>query len=230
MEKCNNDLLKLLESILGEGGAIAELALLDALKKDLEERKNPMFTKFAEKAALNDFEKVADQIPESEPKKETEIEKESILSMPKSKTIEERLDAEMERCLTAQDITFLYKVLQDVEHQYLTGEDSYELSPYLKDYATPERLIALNALTEMLKTWVEKQLTPKDVLTDNLETESTCCGNSTGYPQLDEDLKLLPATMQKWTNYLNREDIKIVWLNNCFGMINDDERIGEFCD
>lgn len=219
MEKCKNDLLQMLQSILGETGAAAEYALLKALKEDLENKKNPEYLKHAEKATEYDFNEDAEKLPDEK----TEI--------PTTKTLEDRLDVEMERELTDDDYALASTFLGRAEHCYLIGESGLSFSNAIEHSLNRKTLERLEKIFALVSEWLEKKLSEYPTLDENLE--EACVDYTEHYDptwRFWQDYKALPMNMTNWLLYIDEDLAFQVWLKYCQPIKDDDERISEFTD
>lgn len=221
MEKCKNDLLQMLQSILGDTGAAAEYALLKALKEDLENKKNPEYLKHAEKATKYDFNEDAEKLPDEKTEVTT------------TKTLEDRLDVEMERDLTAEDYEAARVLLSRAEHCYLCGDHELCFSD-IDRFANRRTLERLEEIFALVIEWIQMKLDECPTLEENLDQDGHECSDEDDcklqWSQFWKDYKSLPASVSYWTHYITESAAFSIWVKVCSDIKDDDERISEFAD
>lgn len=221
MEKCKNDLLQMLQSILGETGAAAEYALMKALEQDLENKKNPEYSKHAERATEHDFEEDAQKLPDEKTEGTT------------TKTLEDRLDVEMERELTVEDYEAARVLLARAEHCYLCGDHELCFSD-IDRFANRRTLERLEEIFELVVKWIQMKLDECPTLEENLDKDGHECSDADDYKlqwsQFWQDYKSLPTSLSDWTDYISESAAFNIWEKTCFGIKDDDERISELAD
>lgn len=221
MEKCENNLLELLKSILGDAGAAAEISLLKSLKEDLEKKKSPEFLKYVSTSTLDNLEDDIEKTPDMKEKVPTEKEQEGTLTMPKSKSLDERLEAEMERCITEEDLRFIYNVFCAAARQYRNGDDAF-VWPYMK----ANHAEVLKILIEFITPWLNATIASGTPVMDRtLEEEKEV-------DILPEVLKKVPNTiLLRWGKYLDDTDLRKAWDELKFDDDEEeDEVVGDYID
>ena len=222
MEKYDS-LLELLTSILGDAGAEAEISLLKSLKEDLEKKKSPEFLKYVTTSTLDHLDRDAEKTPNTKEKVVPEKEQEGTLTLPKSKPLDERLDAVMERCITEADLDFIRGIFLVAAQSYSRGDDAFTYTPE-SDPKDASHVCALRTLIEFILPWLytaTEESTP--IMESALEEEQNA------FPEV---LKKVPNTiLLRWGKYLDEDDFRSAWENLESERDEDeDEVIGNYID